>query len=1112
MSVVLPVRATPAYFYPLCAALVLVGAADARAADPFQDKVLPFLNTYCVQCHSAKKAGGDLDLTRFTSSAKIVEDFRQWEHVVTFLKKEEMPPATAKQPTADARAAAVAAIEAVLLAEARTFAGDPGLVPPRRLTNAEYDYTVRDLTGADIRPARSFPVDPAAGEGFNNTGEALAMSPGLFKKYYAAGEQVADHALLTTGGLKFAPHQVVAFADRQKFYEQAIIRFYETRAVDYETYFTALYLYEHRPAARKAATVEDWAAERGLSPKYARALRDALAADAPAVFAMAWVRQRWAAFPAPKDATAPAASDVQAEARALAADVRKLSRELCPAETPAVVADAGNGPIEHLARRRKTADARDTFDASAAGSPKFQVDFRNVTDKGTLKLVVQVADVGAIKADGYVILSGTFSTNSQTADGVKKWSLRSVLAAHAPDQLEKLAFGTNPVGDKIDADAFAIRAPAVLELEIPAKAFPLKGKGTVTFSAECRLDGSTAGVALVRVLDRKPGASDKSGPLRPLVDPKHAARVEASGAAFCRLFPNRFFYVDPTRGLSAGFHLIEGFFRDDVPLCRSVLSAAERQELDRLWAELYFATGIWEKMLRGFVFFERSERNFLKHPDFDSFKEEDPELVTEETLLRFETVYLRIAGVKLTGDALAKHPIRVFFADVRAGLKWQAETLKAAEPLYLRDLLAFAEQAYRRPLTGAERKKLESSYADVCRDRDYGTDAAVRSVIVRVLVSPHFCMRFDAPPAGESVAPLSDLALASRLSYFIWSGPPDDELVALAKAGKLHDAAVLREQVRRMVKDQKVHRFALEFFGQWLGYRDFLAQEAVNRQVFPAFDDALKTAMFEEPTRLAAHLIQSDTPVTDLLDGDATFVNKRLAAHYGLPFRGTGDDWERVTGLHAAGRGGVLGMAVFLTKNSQPQRTSPVKRGFWVVHKVMGEHIPPPPPDVAVLPAKETDTNGKTIRQLMALHVEDAKCASCHRRFDPIGLAMEGFDPIGRSRAKDLAGRPVDNAVALPSGKATRGVPEFGAYLAKERKAEFASTLAHKFLGYALGRSLQLSDRPLLEKMQAELATDGAKMSALFELVATSPQFRTQRCKDFTPTKFRTRQPTGGEK
>lgn len=954
--------------------LLLLATPGARAADPYRDKVVPFLNAYCVQCHNADKKGGELDLARFDTAAKLLGDFRQWEHVVTFLKKGEMPPAKAKQPSAELRAEMVATIEQVLLTEARKLAGDPGVVPPRRLTNAEYDYTIRDLTGADIRPAKSFPVDPASGEGFNNTGEALAMSPALFKKYLAAAEHVADHAVLTTEGLRFAPHPAVAFADRQKFYERQILAFYEAHAVDHETVFASLWQYKHRPEAKKTATVEDWAAGRGLSPRYARLLWDALEGKDDDRHYLAWLRERWAKFPAPKNTAEPDAGDVRDAARALAAAAQKLGKALTPTETPAIVANAGNGPIDHLARRRKTAQTRDAVEPA--------------------KLV------------RFGFLRPTF--------------------------------------------------PVLVPVERPTP---------------------------------------------------EAVR---SAAAFCRLFPNRFVYVDPTRGLSAGFHLIEGFFRDDRPLCNSVLTDAENAELDRLWRELYFVTGIREKMFRGFVFFERSERNFLKHKDFDEFKEEDPELVKDETLARFQETYLRRANVKATGDELAEHPISVFFTDVRAGLKAHAAALRTAEALYLRDLLAFAERAYRRPLTDAERAKLDTTYAAICRDPDHGTEAAVRATVTRILVSPHFCMRFVPTPAGESVEALSDLALASRLSYFLWSGPPDAELLGLAKAGKLRDDAVLRGQVKRMLRDPKVSRFALEFFGQWLGHREFLSQEAVNRQAFPAFDDALKQAMFEEPTRLITHLIRQDRPVTELLDGDATFVNRKLAAHYGLPFTGTADEWQYVTGLREKGRGGVLGMAVFLTKNSQPQRTSPVKRGFWVVHKVLGEHIPPPPPDVAVLPAKETDTGGKTVRELLKLHVADAKCASCHQRFDPVGLAMESFDPIGRSRAKDLAGRPVDNVVSLPTGKEARGVPEFGSYLAGERKGEFARTLCQKFLGYALGRSLQLSDQPLLDRMQAELEKNDFKLSVLFDLVATSPQFRTQRCKDFTPTKFQAANPTGG--
>jgi hypothetical protein len=1115
MSGVLHVRCLPVYSCLVFAALVLPPTSEARAADPFPDKVLPFLNAYCVQCHNPKKSSGELDLTRFTSTDKILTDFRQWEHVLTLLRKEEMPPAKAKQPSAELRADMLTTLEQVLSAEARKLAGDPGVVPPRRLSNAEFDYTIQDLTGVNIRPARSFPVDPASGEGFNNTGEALTMSPSLFKKYYAAAEVVADHALLTSSGLKFAPHPVVTFADRQKYYEQAIIRFYDQHAIDYEKCLTALWLYRHRVPSRQTATVEEWAKEANLSPKYLRSLWDAVQVE-PATdrFLLSWLRSRWTALPPPRNQLEPAVTaEVQSSVRALAADIQQLSQRLCPPETPAIVANAGNGPIEHLARRRRTAEARDTFDRSVVGNQKFQWEFKNASNKPTIKLVVQIADLGDTKADGYVILDGMFTTTNPITSGTKKSSLRAVVTEFAPEQLPKLTFGTHPQGDRVSPDALVLTAPTVLEIDIPTKAFPLLAKGTVTFTADCRLDRSTSGVARVRVHDHKPAANDLAELFSPLIDPKHPAarQFEVSGETFCRLFPNRFYYVDSTRGLSAGFHLIEGFFRDDRPLMRSVLSEHEQVELDHLWTELYFVTGIWEKLLRGFVFFERSERNFLKHPDFDSFKEEDPELVKDETLARFKQVYLKRSNVKVTGDELAKHPINIFFEDIRAGLRSQTQTLNRMESIYLKDLQTFAEKAYRRPLTDSERQKLDTFYTQVCRDKDHGIETAVRSSIIRLLVSPHFAMRLDATPSGDSVAPLSDLALASRVSYFLWSSAPDEELYAIAKAGKLHDERVLREQIRRMLHDPKVSRFALEFFGQWLGYRDFLTQEAVNRQAFPAFDDSLKQAMFEEPTRLITYLIQQDRPITELLNGDTTLINKPLAKHYGLAFRGPTDEWQLYSGLHKNGRGGILGMAVFLTKNSQPQRTSPVKRGFWVVHKVLGEHIPPPPADVAVLPAKETETNGKTIRQLMTLHTEDARCARCHQRFDPVGLSMEGFDPIGRSRAKDLAGRPVDNVVQLPSGQAARGVPEFGQYLMAHRKQDFTKTLCQKFLGYALGRSLQLSDQMLLEKMQTELVTNDDKLSTLFELVVTSPQFRNQRCKDFTPTRFQAEPPPGGK-
>ncbi len=1093
----------------LLGVLLFVVVANACAADPFRDQVQPFLKTYCYECHNEKKTEGELNLTRYTSTAMLAEDFRQWEHVVTFLKSQEMPPEKAKQPTAAERAEVLRVLADVMLAEARKQAGDPGVVLPRRLSNAEYNYTIRDLTGVDIRPADSFPVDPASGEGFSNTGEALTMSASLFKKYFAAAQYVAEHVDFTPSEWTFAPYPVATYADQKKLHEQAILNFYNRHDINYEAYLAAAWGYRCRPQT----TLDDWAdsgSQGKLSRKYLRSLWQTLSGDpAEARFYARWIRQRWQALPPSDNQTA--SPEVQQELRLLARDLQKLGNLLCPPETPAIVSNAGNGPIQHIDRRTKTAAARDTFNANLlTDAHRFHIEFRDLAKKESIRIVLHVSNVEAGDAsDGFVILkdvnfSAANADSYKPNDEKRNTSLVDVLQKHAADQLERLNFGKHPLGDAIDPGSVAIPIGSSMELVIPTAAFP--NEKSINLYVGARLDRvhTKSGIARFALLDHKPDGKSLDEFTFPLVNPDHivAQQLRESCQSLCQVFPNRFYYVDETRGLSAGFHLIEGFFRDDQPLCRHVLNDDENRELDRRWDELSFGTQISEKMLRGFVFFERSERNFMKHPDFDSFKEEDPELATAATVLRLEQAYFQRSGVKGTEEQLADHPIHSFFAGIRQGLQQRATQLAAAQPAYLQRLEGFAESAYRRPLTDAERQQLQNFFHKLSSQEEFGIEKAVRASIVRILVSPHFCYRIDPSPPGQAVQPLSDSALASRLSYFLWSSQPDDELLSVAKAGQLHDDAMLREQTRRMLKDPKVSGFALEFFGQWLRYRDFLERESVSREVFPGFDAPLKQAMFEEPSRLATHLIRQDRPVTDLLNGDVTLVNKRLAQHYGVPFPASGAEWCEISGIHQQGRSGLLGMAVFLTKNSQPQRTSPVKRGFWVVHHLLGEHIPPPPADVVALPAKETETNGKTIRQLMASHTEDFKCARCHVRFDSIGLAMEGFDAIGRTRSRDLAGRTIDNLVQLPSGKQARGVPEFSQYLAAERADDFIKTLNRKFLGYALGRSLQLSDQPLLDTMQAKLKENEYRFATLFETVVTSPQFRNQRCRDFSTAHF----------
>jgi len=1094
---------------PLCLLLITAVSSTAFAQDAFKDRIIPFTKKFCVDCHNKDTSEGQLDLTKYGSVESLGEHYRQWEHVITFLENGEMPPKDAEKPSSKLRAEIISAIRKLLKEQAQLLAGDPGVVLPRRLSNAEYNYTIRELTSVDIGPADAFPVDPASGEGFNNTGEALTMSPALFRKYYAAAQHVADHVLLKPSGMQFAPYSVVTYADQKKFYEQRIISFYEKHDVRYEDYLTVAWEYQNRGEEKKSKPIERWAEERNLSSRYMARLWRTLTGRSQDRFYLAWLRKRWQVIP--NGEGNDAAKKALGPIRVLSQDLKKLSLELCPKETQAIVSNAGNPPIYHTDRRRKTKAERDTFNDSLIGdSQQLSVEFRDLHKTDSISLWLTVSDPDGSR-DGIVVLSDlNFSTQDpqryRANDEKRNTPLAEILKGHAKREAGKLKFGRHPAGRELSENEVGLQSATTIELRIPTSAFGKEKR--MFFHAKATLDAEASKQPLVQVaaFDREPTErAASSAPDVPLVADGSplADELRKSGTEFCSLFPNRFLYVDGTRGLSAGFHLIEGFFRDDRPLCRHVLSEEQNHELDQLWDELYFGTGIAERLLRGFVFFERSERNFMKHPDFDSIKEEDPKLVEEKTLLRFRDIYLARSNVKLTGEELKAHPIFLFFESIRTGLKEQSSRLQAARPIYLRQLESLARRAYRRPLTGQEIAQLRSFFEATCDDSEFGVEQAVRASIVRLLMSPHFCFQTRPYPEGKSVHPLSDITLASRLSYFLWSSMPDEELLAAAEAGRLRNSAELRKQLRRMLRDEKVSGFSLEFFGQWLGHRDFIQQNSVNRSVFKDFDDDLEQAMFEEPTRMISHLIRSNLPVTELLSSDSTFVNHRLAKHYGLPFGGEEDEWIPTADLNEKGRGGLLGMAVFLTKNSQPERTSPVKRGFWVFHKLLGQHIPPPPDDVAVLPAKETDTGGKTIRELLKLHTTDEKCARCHVRFDPVGLAMEGFDPIGRARSKDLAGRAVDTVIHLPNGKEVRGVPEFAAHLATERRADFVRTLCRKMLGYALGRSLLLSDQPLLEKMEATLAEDEYRFGPLFESVVQSPQFRNQRCRDFSTAAFR---------
>jgi hypothetical protein len=322
---------------------------------------------------------------------------------------------------------------------------------------------------------------------------------------------------------------------------------------------------------------------------------------------------------------------------------------------------------------------------------------------------------------------------------------------------------------------------------------------------------------------------------------------------------------------------------------------------------------------------------------------------------------------------------------------------------------------------------------------------------------------------------------------------PDEELLARAADGSLPRPEVLVAQTRRMLRDARVRGLAAEFAGNWLEFRRFEQHNAVDRERFPAFDDELRRAMFEEPVRLIEDTLQNSRSVLDLVYGDYTFVNPVLARHYGMP-EGAGDEtvWVRVEDAGRFNRGGLLPMSVFLTHNSPGLRTSPVKRGYWIVRRVLGETIPPPPPVVPELPADEAKA-GLPLREMLARHRANAACASCHARFDSFGLAFEGYGPVGEWRSSDLAGRIIEAVAEFPGGSKGEGLAGVQTYIREHRQDDYLDNLSRKMLAYALSRSLLLSDEPVIEQAQANLRNNDYQFGALIETIVTSPQFLTRR-------------------
>ncbi len=964
---------------------LLFFAAKAFAADlneavlesQFAGRIHPYLETYCYSCHGKEKHKGDLDLTTFGSLDAVAQDYSRWETVLDKLKEEEMPPEEAKKhPDAALSHEVINWIQEVRRYEAGLNAGDPGPVLAHRLSNAEYDYTIRDLTGFDIRPTREFPVDPANEAGFDNTGESLTMSPALLKKYLEAARFVAQHLVLKPHGLAFAPYTVIGDTDRDKYCVERIVEFYKRQRTDFADFFMAAWRYQHRAASgRASAAIEDFAAEAGVSPKYLATICALLAEPPEEIGPIAAIQAMWRELPAdPKR---------ESEARAACVQLRDFVMQL------------------------------------------------------RQKLVPEV--------------------NNLSAPGIQPGHQALVLWKDRQMARNRMRYAGGAKGIKMDAAAF----------------------------------GSDAAAALV--FPEEPWKSEE---------------YEAAFARFCAIFPDAFVVSERARVflapgkedaknvgrlLSAGFHSAMGYFRDDGPMCELLLDDAERRELDERWRELDFIADAPRRQHSGFIWSERVDSRFMVDPRFDFARAEDKDAASEEKIRQLSNVYLDKA-VERGADDYVLSVLKEHFDEVAESVRRVDQERLDAEPSHIEALQDLAQRAYRRPLSVGERAEVAAFYRSL-RERDsLNHEDAVCDTLVSILMSPYFCYRADLVDAGEGIHPLSDYALASRLSYFIWSSAPDDKLLAHATAGDLHQPQVIVSEAQRMLKDDRVRAFGLEFAGNWLDIRRFEELNSVDRDRFKTFTNDLRAAMLEEPMQFFADVVRENRSVLDFLYANRTFVNGLLAKHYGMPDANFAPgEWKRMDNAREYGRGGLLPMAAFLTKNAPGDRTSPVKRGNWVIRRLLGERVPPPPAKVPELPSDEASLGNLTLREALARHRDDKACAGCHERFDSIGLAFEGFGPVGERRTEDLGGRAVDTHAAFPGGFEGTGVDGLLGYIKAHRESDFIDNFCRKLLAYALGRNVMLSDDQTIQEMKDRLAASDYRFDALIETIVTSRQFLNKR-------------------
>lgn len=982
-------------------AALAIGAA--HAADDWK-QIEPMLQKYCYDCHGGKKTKGGVDLKRLGSGPALAKEYELWNKVKDAIVAGDMPPEEDASLPPEQKQQLTKWLGHSLDEVARANAGDPGIVTIRRLTNAEYDRTIRDLTGRDYALAADFAPDGGGGEGFTNIGDVLFVSPQQLDKYFGAARKLADHATIMPGtGIVFHPQRIGLRGPAQvkAHAQQGLYVWLQQKAAphlpkDDEPLREADYMFACWKHQHQKVPLEQLAKDLKLNIYFLANWWKHLNNTEPKSRFLDLTRVPWRALPADEKTARELIGTIAADRQSWNDPKR-----------------SGEGPQ----RWQQDSDGIRPYPMQAAvgGKTHAHLCFGDTADgnKGDIALVTSIeVSVSKQKLNYFDWLNKTLDeTRKQAAASPPPSNLDAIKDRIAELEKVRAAYGRHPQqGRQIEPHVLAFAAPAVFTIPLPEGAHWLK--------ADTRLDMQNPEV--------------------------EEATIQWALA------------TDQPRDVTKVMSGVLTIWKQGTPAARKTMG--EFNSMKQAFADMF------ERRLE--IVAENMHRSSPGLGVYYYYDEQLGELLGQQDkdyLAAMKKDWRLVANAKLN--------------------KQQEADFDGA---LLGHLHEFAQRAWRSPITEEEIKKLDALYFEG-RAKELDRETAAREVLVRLLVSPKFLFKLeDAGQPGERR--LTAWELATRLSYLLWSSLPDEPLRQRAADASLLKPDVLAAEVKRMLRDRRASALGEEFAAQWLHFHGFVKTANIDPKKFPEFTPELRRDMARETTEFFSHLVREDQPLREIITADYTFLNERLAKFYGIPGV-TGNDFRKVS-VTAHGRGGLLGMGAVLTQHSYPHRTSPVLRGHWLLASVLGLPTPPPPNDVPKL--DDSVSSAKTLRARLELHRRDAACSSCHDKIDPLGFALEKFDPIGRIRAKDEAGLDIDDAAQWKGGAPFRGIDGLRGFLAS-RESDVTANFCRKLTGYALGRIILPTDKPLLESMQAELKKNDGRLSAAVLTLVQSRQFQNRR-------------------